>query len=91
LHLAGAGPLIVAGIGVALSHGTGGRTGRVVPWVVTGIAIAFAGFTATRAPRFGSSQTMLLETAPGVDVEQVRAATSAHFDVSPDLAAMALD
>ncbi|MFZ4759210.1 MAG: succinyl-CoA--3-ketoacid-CoA transferase, partial [Burkholderiaceae bacterium] len=40
---------------------------------------------------FPSGRATLLETAPGVDVEQVRAATSAHFDVSPDLATMALD
>jgi acetate CoA/acetoacetate CoA-transferase beta subunit len=40
---------------------------------------------------FPRGRAMLLETAPGVDAEQVRAATSAHFDVSPDLATMALD
>ena len=39
---------------------------------------------------FLRGRAILLETAPGVDVEQVRAATSAHFDVSPDLATMAL-
>lgn len=63
LHLAGAGPLIVAGIGVALSQREGGRVGRAVPWAVAAITMAFVSVTATRAPRFGSSQTMLLETS----------------------------
>ena len=35
--------------------------------------------------------TTLLETAPGVDVEQVRRATSAPFEVSGRLETMALD
>lgn len=63
LHLAGAGPLIAAGIAVAISQSQQGRMGRLVPWLVVAIGLVFAAFTATRAPRFGSSQTMLLETA----------------------------
>jgi acetate CoA/acetoacetate CoA-transferase beta subunit len=40
---------------------------------------------------FTSGRITLMETAPGVDVAQIREATAAHFEVAPTLCTMALD
>jgi acetate CoA/acetoacetate CoA-transferase beta subunit len=40
---------------------------------------------------FASGRVTLLETAPGVDVAEIREATAAHFEIAPTLCTMALD